>query len=140
MNRIKIKKLTRRAIRPYGRLIDGSFLKDNGTGDKFGVLLKERSKGWRIGYLILRKKAMIKLESHPDSIETFEPVRGRAVIALAPAKRPYRIELFSLDNPVVVNKGVWHDVMAVSKECEIKIFENMEVGVRYHYLKEMIVV
>ena len=114
MKKLKIKILTHKKMRPYGRIIDGQFLYDNGCGDKFGVLLKEKSKGWRIGYLILRKKALIRLESHPDSLETFEPASGKPLIALAPRARPDKPELFLLDKPVVLKKGVWHDVMAVS--------------------------
>jgi ureidoglycolate hydrolase len=131
---MKIKKLTHKNIKPYGWIIDREFIKDNGRGDKFGVLLKERSSGWRIGYLILRKKKFKKLENHPNSLETFEPVKGKAVIALSPNKRPHNMEIFLLDKPVVVKKRVWHDTAAVSKECEIKIFENIEVKTEHHYL------
>lgn len=138
MKKIKIKKLTKNAFFKYGRIIDGTFIKDNGTGDKYAVLLKERSKGWRIGYLILRKKALIRLESHPDSLETFEPVRGRAVIAVSAKERPDAVEIFDLDGPVVINKGIWHDVMSASKQSELKIFENMDVIVKYRHLKSMI--
>jgi ureidoglycolate hydrolase len=133
---MKIRKLTHAAIAPYGRIIDRSFLKDDGSGDKYGVLLKERSAGWRIGYLILRKRAMYRLEQHPDSLETFEPVKGRAVIAFAAKGRPDDIKLFFLDKPVVIKKGVWHEVFAISGECELKIFENDEVKTKYHYLKK----
>ncbi len=124
---MKINKLTHEAIKPYGRIIDAKFIKDYGRGDKFGILLKERSAGWRIGYLILRKKRIERLESHPDSLETFEPIKGRAVIALAAEKSPGNPKIFLLDKPVVLKKGVWHDVAAISGKCEIKIFENIEV-------------
>jgi ureidoglycolate hydrolase len=133
---MKIKKLDHKSIKPYGWVIDREFIKDNGRDDKFGVLLKERSAGWRIGYLILRKKRFEKLESHPGSLETFEPVKGRAIITLAPNKRPHKAEAFLLDRPVVLKKGVWHNVAAISKECEIKIFENIEVKTEYYYLQE----
>ncbi len=133
---MKIKKLDHKSIKPYGWIIDREFIKDYGQGDKFGVLLKERSAGWRIGYLILRKKRFEKLESHPDSLETFEPVKGKTIITLAPNKRPDKAEAFFLDRPLVLKKGVWHNVAAISKECEIKIFENIEVKTEYYYLQE----
>ena len=138
MKNIKVRKLSARAMKPYGKIIDKSFVKDDGYGDKFGVLLKEASRGWRIGYLVLRKKAIVRLEKHPDSLETFEPITGKAVIALASNKTPDKMELFFLDKPVVVKKGVWHDLFALSGECEIKIFENIRVKVDYHYLKNII--
>ncbi|MDP2913361.1 MAG: hypothetical protein Q8N91_05070 [Candidatus Omnitrophota bacterium] len=130
--KLKPDKLTHESIRPYGYIIDSKFIKDDGRGDKFGILLKERSGGWRIGYLILRKKRIARLENHPDSLETFEPVKGRAVIFLAANKDPEKIKAFFLDKPLVVKKGVWHDVACLSGRCEIKIFENIEVKTVYY--------
>lgn len=137
---MKVKKITSKNIKPYGRLIGSSCVKDPGHGNRFGVLLKERSKGWRIGYLILRDRSIGRLERHTDSLETFEPVKGKAVIALARAGSPDSAELFFLDKPVVVNKGVWHEVLAVSRKCEIKIFENIEVGTEYYSLNKDLVI
>lgn len=135
---IKIKKLTHKNIKPYGYIIDSACVKDTSRSNDFGILLKEKSKGWRIGYLILRLKYIKRLERHPDSLETFEPVKGRAIIALAPSGRPDRPEVFLLDRPVVLKKGVWHDVAAISGRCEMKIFENIEVKVEYHNLEKKI--
>lgn len=135
---MRIKRLTHRNIRPYGMIIDASSLRDNGRSDSFGVLLKARSGGWRIAYLILREKYKRNLEMHPDSFETFEPVKGNAVIALAPEKSPYSVKLFYLDRPVVVHKGIWHNVLAIYGKCEMKIFENIEVRTKHHTLKEPI--
>jgi len=137
---MRVKKLTKKGMKPYGRIIDGSSVKDDGRGNSFGVILKEPSKGWRIGYLILRDRSIGRLERHTDSPETFEPVKGRAVIALAGRRSPDAAELFFLDRPVVVNKGVWHDVLAVSRVCEIKIFENIEVKTEYYSLNKDLVV
>ena len=137
---MRVKKLTKKNIRSYGRIIDGSCVKGNGCGNRFGIFLKEPSKGWRIGYLILRNKFIERLERHTDSLETFEPVKGRAIIALAKAANPKAAELFFLDQPFVVNKGVWHDVLAVSRVCEIKIFENIEVKTEYYSLNKDLVI
>jgi len=137
---MKVKKLTAKNMKPYGRIIDGACVKDEGHGNSFGVLLKEPSKGWRIGYLILRDKSIGRLERHTDSLETFEPVKGKVVIALAKKSAPESAELFFLDKPVVVNKGIWHDVLAVSRACEIKIFENIKVKTEYYSLSKRLVV
>lgn len=137
---LKIYKLTSKTIKPYGYIIDSSCVKDDGRGNRFGILLRERSGGWRIGYLILREKKIDKLESHPDSLETFEPVRGEAVIALSRPGSPDAVKLFYLDKPVVLKKKIWHDVLAFSGRCEIKIFENIDVETKYHYLKETLMV
>jgi len=124
---MKIHKLTHKEIRPYGIIIDSKCVKDSGRGNSFGILLKEKSKGWRIGYLIVRDKKIKRLEQHPDSFETFEPVKGKAIIAFALNRTPDKIKVFHLDKPVVVKKGVWHEVAALSKRAEIKIFENLSV-------------
>ena len=135
---MKIQRLTHKSIRPYGYLIDRTCVDDNGRENRFGILLKEKSRGWRIGYLVVRGRMIKKLENHPDSLETFEPVRGRAIIALAGNKDPQNPKVFLLDRPVVLKKGVWHDVAAISRVCEMKIFENIEVTTRYHYLNDPI--
>lgn len=132
---MKIIKITRKNIKPYAHIIDRSCIKSAGGKNRYGVLLKERSEGWRIGYLVVRDRVIRRLESHPDSLETFEPVKGRSVIALASRRNAGRPKVFSLDRPIVVKKGVWHDVAPLSKESEIKIFENIEVTVRYQRLK-----
>ena len=137
---MRVKKLTKKSIRPYGRIIDRSCVKDDGRGNRFGILLKEQSGGWRIGYLILRDRSIKRLERHADSLETFEPVKGRAVIALAKRGSPDSAELFFLDKPIVVNKGIWHDVLAVSRVCEMKIFENIEVKTEYYSLNKNLVI
>jgi len=137
---MRVRKLTEQSIKPYGRIIGRACVKDDGRGNRFGILLKEPSKGWRIGYLILRDRSIKRLERHTDSLETFEPVKGKAVIALAKRESPGSSELFLLDKPVVVNKGVWHEVLAVSRVCEIKIFENIEVKTEYYSLNKDLVI
>jgi len=131
---MKIQRLTHKSIRPYGYLIDRTCVDDNGRENRFGILLKERSKGWRIGYLVVRERIIKKLESHPGSLETFEPVKGRAMIALSENKDPQDPKIFLLDRPVILKKGVWHNVAAIFGVCEMKIFENIEVATKYHSL------
>jgi len=119
-------------------IIDSACVKDDGRKNNYGILLKENSKGWRIGYLIVRERVIRRLESHPDSLETFEPVKGRSIIALARQDRSLRPTVFLLDKPVVLKKGIWHDVAAVSRRAEIKIFENKDVTTEYRDLEDPI--
>src|SRR3989338_1649885 len=127
----KINRLTHKSFKPYGIIVDSKCANDDGQRNCFGILLAEPSQGWRIGYLIVRERLIKRLESHADSLETFEPVKGRAILAVAPHNKPQRLKIFLLDKPVVLKKGVWHDVAAVSKKAEIKIFENIEVKTEY---------
>jgi len=134
---VKLKKLTHKSIKPYGWIIDEACVKDTGRGNAFGILFKERSAGWRIAYLIVREKAIKRLECH-NSLETFEPVRGKMAIILAAPKSPARSKLFLLDKPIVLKKGTWHDVAAISSRADVKIVENIEVGSRYFNLAKPI--
>jgi len=98
----------------------------------FRVVLTERSRtGWRIAYLIVRDKKVRRLEQHPDSYESFEPLRGRSLLFVA--KRPCLdgVRCFLLDRPVILNKGIWHGVVAAGRESEIKLTENSRVVCRY---------
>lgn len=131
----KLYRLTHASIKPYGYIIDSKCVKDDGKGNSFGILLKERSRGWRIGYLIVRERSIVRVEYH-DTLETFEPVSGECIIALAHQSAPERTKVFLLDKPIVLKKGIWHDVAAISKDAEIKIVENIDVDGEYYYLKD----
>jgi hypothetical protein len=108
-------------------MIDRRCIRTAGGGNEFGILLKERSSGWRIGYLIMREKYIKSVECHPDSLETFEPVSGRSIIALSKSRQMDKFKYFLLDRPIVLKKNIWHGIAALSRKCEIKIFENIEV-------------
>lgn len=96
------------------------------------IVHTERAKaGWRIAYLVLRDKTIGRLECHPHSDESFEPVKGRALLFMASGKTLSAIRCFYLDKPLIVKKGVWHGVVSLSVETEIKITENAKVSCRY---------
>jgi len=83
--------------------------------------------GWRLAVLLVKQHSITRLERHPTSKESFEPVSGVAVLCLAPPEDPSAVEAFLLDKAVVLGKGVWHDVFALSEEALIKIAENLTV-------------
>ena len=60
--KMKIYKLTHDSIKPFGYIIDRRCVKDNGKGNRFGILLKVKSDGWRIGYLIVRSRSIARVE------------------------------------------------------------------------------
>ena len=125
--------LTDRAFRPYGRLIHYAGKERKGrVRNLWRVLHRADSPaGWRVAYLVLRDKSIGRLECHPDSDETFEPVTGQALLFVAPADRPQDLTCFRLDAPVVLFKGVWHGLITLTPETEIKITENLRVTCRY---------
>ena len=126
---MKIKNITAANFKKYGHVIEYPRKRPkNRSKNLFSIILKEKKRcGWRIAYLLLRDKSITKLERHPASFESFEPVHGRSLIYLAGGRYPRKIECFYLDRPVILKKGVWHGVVSLSAESEIKITENAEV-------------
>jgi len=122
-------KLTAENLRAFGRIIE---FPNKGTQDRgknlFRVILKEKEPfGWRIAYLLVRDKRISRLEQHLHTFESFEPVKGKSLIYLAKSKDPGSIKCFYLDRPIVLNKGIWHGVVTLDRESEIKISENASV-------------
>ena len=128
-----VRTITREAFWPYGWVIEYPD-KALQPRDKtlFTVILREKKKvGWRIGYLLQRDRQLRRLEQHPDSFETFEPVAGKTLLYVSDRKDKKHIVCFRLDPHVILKKGIWHDVVTLGKESEIKICENSDVQCRY---------
>ena len=95
------------------------------------VITEPGKTGWRIAYLVVRDKAIDRLERHTGTLESFEPVKGKCLLYLAQAKSKRSLRCFYLDRPVVLKKGTWHGVVVLGKEAEIKITENARVKSEY---------
>jgi ureidoglycolate hydrolase len=128
-----MKKITSANFKKYGRLIEFPKKRAQAKGENlFCIVASEPKKvGWRIAYLVVRDKVASRLEQHPHSYESFEPVKGKGLLYVSALKNPARIECFVLTRPVVLKKGIWHAVVALDKECEIKITENARVRCVY---------
>jgi ureidoglycolate hydrolase len=132
-----VKKLTPKNFKSFGRIIEHphKHLKDK-RKNIFHIVLRENNNvGWRIAYLIVRDRAINKLEQHPGTFESFEPVEGKVLLYLAKRKDLKKISCFCLDRPVILNKGIWHGVVTLDGESEIKITENAKVKSIYWPLK-----
>ena len=128
-----IKKITAQNFRRYGRIIEypNKHLKGN-KKNLFRIVLTETNRfGWRIAYLIVRDKTILRLEQHPYSFESFEPIRGKSLLYVVGKKDVGLIECFDLDQPIILNKGVWHGIVTVTPECELKLTENAKVKCVY---------
>jgi len=87
--------------------------------------------GWRVAYLVLRDRTLGQMGCHPHSDETFEPVKGRSLLFVSLKKDLKGIKCFYLDKPLIVYKGVWHNLITLDPETEIKITENNHVASRH---------
>jgi len=129
MSRLLMKRISAANFRPFGRLIHYPGLEHKGRQRNLWriVLAEPGARGWRIAYLVLRDKRIRRMESHPESFESFEPVWGKSLLFVAKKKDIRAIKCFRLDRPVILKKGVWHGVVTVTPETQIKITENAQV-------------
>lgn len=129
----EIKEVNAKNIRPFGRVIEYPRLKSENSGKTLfrKVIVEPLAVGWRIIYLVVRDKSIDRLEQHQHTYESFEPVSGRSLIFLAGKSSLRDISCFYLNRPVVLNKGIWHAVVTLDKQAEIKITENAKVKSRY---------
>lgn len=116
-------------FRPYGKIIHYPDPSKRGTKrNLWRIVHTEPAKvGWRIAYLVLRDKTIGQLGMHPTSDETFEPISGRALLFVSKDKTLKNIKCFKLDKPIVLRKGIWHNVLSLTDETHIKICENANV-------------
>ena len=129
----KLKKIEPKSFKKYGKIIDyGTKENKKNVRNLWRIVHNAESEnGWRIAYLILREKTISRLEKHLHSDETFEPIKGNAILFVSKYKNSDKIECFILDKPIILYKGIWHAVLKIDKECEIKITENDKVSCEY---------
>ena len=132
--KLKPKPITRQAFKPFGWLIDYARTALPKSKNLFRIVIRERKKGWRIAYLVVRDRSINRLEQHPDSLESFEPIAGKGLLYVATKKNRGPIKCFLLDKPVILKKGIWHGVVTRSREFDIKIVENATVKCAYQPL------
>ena len=136
--------LSVKAFAPYGRVLKP------GAGDTpevseanffdFYILLRERSKGWQIGYLSIEGSTARSLERHPNTSEVFVPLRGSAaLIVSSDPTDPSGLCAFALDRPVVLNCGTWHNVVCLGNKGELLIAESSDVVDEFYPLPEAVV-
>jgi ureidoglycolate hydrolase len=125
---VEIKSLDAAAFAPFGKVLEIAEPDPSVAAEgrnEFKVLDEsDNADGWRLAVQIVRGRELRQIGHHPSSKETFEPVTGVAVICVAAHETPDALEAFVLDRPVVVNAGVWHGLIALSREAVVKISEN----------------
>lgn len=119
---IEVKIIVKSSFAKYGVVLEHIEQKEG-----YEPLVMVNSKGWIWAILTFNNKIIHDIECHPSSKESFEPVFGTTLIALAPPKEPEKIEVFLLDKAVMLNEGVWHNIISLSETARIKITENNDV-------------
>jgi ureidoglycolate hydrolase len=127
---LEIKILIPKNFEKFGRILIPTEEENKGRENKaenYLVLEKAISKGWMMAYYSVSKRFTDIMENHPNTKETFEPISGASILTVANGTTPESVEAFLLDKPVVLNEGVWHDVLALSVNATMRINENTEV-------------
>jgi ureidoglycolate hydrolase len=135
---LPIRTISEASFAPYGDVLDLTASKPSNEGPfgTFQIITRSESPtGWRLAVLKFSSHQTSRLEEHPESKESFEPVSGISVLCLAVPEDPSKVEAFLLDKPVCLNAGVWHDVFALSDEAVVKIAENLDVGAEFYELE-----
>lgn len=126
----ELESITRENFAPFGTVLE--FPED--WPDNFCIVDTEEQQPWRIAVFRYSNKAIKVIEKHPSSKETFEPLSGVTVLLVAETDTPEDYRAFILDKPVCLGKGIWHQVIALTPEAQVKITENLEVeSVFYEY-------
>lgn len=125
----KPQKITAANFKKYGHVIQWQGKENKKEKNQFRIVIRDsKANGWRIAYLIVREKKVDRLEQHPRSFESFEPLSGKAILYVSHPKSPTIIKSFILNKPIILHKGIWHGVVCSGKEAHIKITENSHVN------------
>lgn len=130
-----VKSIHKKEFKKFGRVIEFS---KEGLDEPFEVVITEEKEPWRLAVFRYRNKTVQRLECHPNSLESFEPLQGLTVLIVAEHEKPEAYEAFILDKPVCLYKGIWHQVLSLTDEAQVKISENLEVTSEFYDLKKEI--
>ena len=109
-----------------------------GIEETFCIITTEEKEPWRLAVFRYTNKEIQRMECHPTSRESFEPLHGLTVLVVATHENPEEYEAFILDKPVCLKKGIWHQVLALTEEAQVKIVENLEVQSEFYDLEKAI--
>lgn len=133
--------LSNKAFAPYGRILVPTSEESPETSvpDAFDFYIVYRafSGGWQLGYLTVETKEIDRLECHSTTPEAFVPLplRGEAVLVVSTdPNQENSLHAFRLTKPVVLNAGIWHNVIHLVDGPAILIIENPDVTDSYHEL------
>ena len=130
----KVESITREAFAPFGSVIEFSPDFDG----IYEIVETEEVKPWILAVFRYTNQTIQRIENHPTSMETFEPLSGVTVLIVAKHDTPEEYRAFVLDKPVCLKKGVRHQVLSLTPESSVKITENKDVYSEFYDLPEEI--
>lgn len=125
---IIINSITKEGFAPYGTVLE--FPK--GSTETFCIIDTEENSPWRVAVFRYSNKEISRMENHPNSKESFEPLQGITVLVVAENEKPKEYKGFVLDKPVCLKKGIWHQVLSLTPETQVKITENLQVSSEFY--------
>lgn len=129
-----LQSVQRETFLPYGEVLEFPA----GIEETFCIITTEEKESWRLAVFRYTNKEIQRMECHPTSRESFEPLHGLTVLVVATHENPEEYEAFILDKPVCLKKGIWHQVLALTEEAQVKIVENLEVKSEFYDLEKEI--
>lgn len=130
----KLQSIHRETFARFGEVLEFP----EGFAEPFCIITTERSEPWRLAVFRYTNKEIQRMECHPASKESFEPLSGFTVLVVAEHDEPEAYEAFILDKPVCLKKGIWHQVLSLTDEAQVKITENLEVSSEFYDLEEAV--
>ena len=129
---IRLESIMAENFKAYGTVLE---FPEN-YGDTFYIADTETDQPWRVAVFRYSSKEIKVVENHPTSKESFEPLKGITVLLVAEHENPEDYRAFVLDKPVCLKKGIWHQVLALTPEAQVKITENLEVPSEFYEFQE----
>lgn len=130
----RLKSIHKKTFAKFGKVLEFS----ESCEEPFEIVITEEEEPWRLAVFRYNNKTVKRLECHPTSLESFEPLKGLTVLIVAEHETPEAYEAFILDKPVCLYKGIWHQVLSLTDEAQVKIAENLEVGSDFFDLEKEI--
>lgn len=125
-----LESISREAFEPFGSVIEFT----PGFEGIYEIVAAEEEKPWILAVFRYTNKTIRRIENHPTSMETFEPLSGVTVLLVAEHETPEDYKAFILDKPVCLKKGTWHQVLALTPSAQVKITENKDVYSEFYDL------
>lgn len=130
-----IKSITGENFKKYGFVIQHDFLSKT---DNQVIFSESSTIGWMMSALKINEKEIHSLSSHPNTMESFEPLEGVTLLYVSTVDNESLYEIFLLDRPVCLQRGIWHGLLALSEYSIVKLVENSDVVVVKRELPDVI--